>query len=1242
MFHLIQLLNAGCPNCSLYLDSGCSKHMTGDRSQLTNFVNKFLGTVKFGNDHVAKIMGYGDYKIGNVAISRVYFMEGLGHNLFSVGQFCDSDLEVAFCQHTCFIRHLEGIDLLNGSRGNNLYTLSLGDMMAVNGKKYILVIVDDYSRFTWVKCLRSKDEAPDFIIKFLKMIQVRLKVPVCRIRTDNGTEFVNQTLREYYEQVSISHETSVARSPHVDPPSPKVIAPIADVIPPEQAESTGSPSSTTVDQDAPSPSKSQTTPETQPPVIPPDVEEDNHDIEVAHMRNDPLFGMPIPEVASDQSLSTVSSHTIVHPNHQISQHNSKWTKDHPLDNIIEEGIDFENSFAPVARLEDIRIFLAYAAHKNMVVYQMDVKTVFSNGNLREEIYVRQLDGFVDPDNPNRVNVNDLLLVQIYVDDIIFVASTPELCDLFSKIMCSKFKMSMMGKISFFLGLQISQSPRGIFINQSKYALESLKKYGFESCDPVDTPMVEKSKLDEDKEGKSVDPSHYRGMIGTLLYLTSSRPDLQFAICMCARYQARPTEKHLLAVKKIFRYLRGTVNRGLLRIGKRNFRLRSDITSKESTIQLVYDVLRLTPFYKAFLVTADVLEIYMQEFWATATVRHHSIRFKMENRKRIVNLEYFKEMMRICPRLPGQTFDDLPFEEEILAFLRFLGHSREIRKLIDVNINKLHQPWRSCADIIKKCLNFAYLLWEDFVYQVEHKDAKKSNEMYYPRFTKVIIHYFMTKDPSIPRRNKKTQQFGVMLPIELTNEAIKNFEAYKEYYAVASGAAPPKTKASVRKTKSSPNTTTTPPTATGTRLLTSTKGKQPAKTSKAKSLTVLSEVAMTEAEQSKLATKRSLQQTHISQASGSGTDEGTVQMPGHIIVKYTRTMDMTIDQQVALDEDLIPHTSRLRIGKSNFRLRSDITSKESTLQLVYDVLRLTHFYKAFLVTLDVPDIYMQEFWATATLHHYSIRFKMDNMKHIVNLEYFREMLHICPRLPGQTFDELSFEEEILAFLRFLEHSGEIRKLTDGMYHKKNVDFAYLMWEDFVYQVEHKDAKKSNKMYYPRFTKVIIHYFITKDLSILRRNNVNWHYVKHDKMFTTIKLVLRHQNTQQFGVMLPVELTNEDIRNSEAYKEYYAVASGATPPKTKASVRKTKSSFDTTITPPITAGTRLSNSAKGKQNAKSSKAKGLTVLSEVAMTEAKQMKLAMKKSLQQTHISQASGFGVDNGTGIIPGVSDVPTK
>nr|GEZ23194.1 hypothetical protein [Tanacetum cinerariifolium] len=186
-----------------------------------------------------------------------------------------------------------------------------------------------------------------------------------------------------------------------------------------------------------------------------------------------------------------------------------------------------------------------------------------------------------------------------------------------------------------------------------------------------------------------------------------------------------------------------------------------------------------------------------------------------------------------------------------------------------------------------------------------------------------------------------------------------------------------------------------------------------------------------------------------------------------------------------------------------------------------------------------------------------------------------------------------------------------------------------------------------MYYPRFTKVIVNFFMTKDQSISRRNKVSCHFARDDHMFTTIKLVSRHQNTQQYGAILLVELTNKAIRNSESYNEYYAIASGAEPPNKKASIRKKQSSSDTTV-PPLTAkGKRLKTStkvdkpSKEKQPARSSKAKGLTVLSEVALTEAEQMKLATKKSLTQTHISYASGSGANEGTGIIPGVLDVPT-
>nr|GFA04792.1 hypothetical protein [Tanacetum cinerariifolium] len=141
----------------------------------------------------------------------------------------------------------------------------------------------------------------------------------------------------------------------------------------------------------------------------------------------------------------------------------------------------------------------------------------------------------------------------------------------------------------------------------------------------------------------------------------------------------------------------------LRIRRSNFRLPLDIQSKESTLQVVYDVLRGCPFFKAFLVNADVPEIYVHEFWATAYVHQYSIRFKMDSKKNIVDLETFKDMLHISPRVPGQSFDELPFEEEILYFLWFLGRSAQIKTLTDVNVNKLFQPWRSFAAVINKCL-----------------------------------------------------------------------------------------------------------------------------------------------------------------------------------------------------------------------------------------------------------------------------------------------------------------------------------------------------------------------------------------------------------------------------------------------------------------------------------------------------------------------------------------------------------
>ncbi|GJQ93502.1 retrovirus-related pol polyprotein from transposon TNT 1-94 [Tanacetum coccineum] len=424
----------------------------------------------------------------------------------------------------------------------------------------------------------------------------------------------------------------------------------------------GTPSYTTIDQDAPSPSHSPSSSTLQSPsshqgvAVGSPIIKDNP---FALVDNNPFVNVfalePSFKASPSRDVSSAESTHITQPHHHLR----KWSKDHPLDNVIghpsrpistrkqlatnalwcfynsvlskvelknfksaitedcwfqamqdeihefidfkygnqyhdqnarlvakgyrqEEGIDFKESFAPVARIEAIRIFIANTASKNMTIYQMDVKTTFLNGELKEEVYVSQPEGFVDPDHlTHEYRLKKalyglrqaprawydtlswfLLDNKCSKDDIIFASTDPKACDIFSNEMSFKFQMSMMGQMSFFLGLQVSQNPRGILINQSKFTLEILKKFGMDSCDPVDTPMVDRTKLDEDPLGIPVDQIQFCSLVGSLMYLTASRPDLVFVVCMCARYQESPTKKHLEALKRVFRYLRGTISWGL--------------------------------------------------------------------------------------------------------------------------------------------------------------------------------------------------------------------------------------------------------------------------------------------------------------------------------------------------------------------------------------------------------------------------------------------------------------------------------------------------------------------------------------------------------------------------------------------------------------------------------------------------------------------------------------------------------
>nr|GEU88319.1 hypothetical protein [Tanacetum cinerariifolium] len=755
-----------------YLDFGCSKHITGDHSQLTNFVDKFLGTVIFDNDNVAKIMGYGDYQIGNVIILRVYFVDGHGYNLFSVRQFSDSDLEASKTKswlwrrcpsHLKFgaINHLarqglvQGLPKLKFEKDHLCYACAMGKrkkkshkpkyedtnqeklylfhmdlcepmrVESVNGKKYNLVIVDDYSRFTWVKCLRSKDEASYFIIKFLKMIQVGIshETSVARSPQQNGVvkrctrtlieatctienlgklqpkayigifigyvptkkafRIYNRRTRRIIETIHVDFDELTAMAselsssgpvlhemtpatissglvlnptsstpfvppsrtdwdmlfqplfdelltppPSVDHPAPKVIAPVAEVVAPEPAASTSLPSSTTVDQDAPSPN-------------------------VAHMNNDPFFGIPIPK---DHPLDNIigelarpiSTRLQLHEQALFCYYDAFLTSVEPktykdaltqscwIEAMQEELNEFKRievwEFVPrpdkfmVITLkwiykvkldelgEAIRIFLAFVAHKNMVVYQMDVKTAFLNGNLWEEVYVSQPGGFVDPDNPNHVYKLKKALYGLKqasrakkveaipkgawtekdeIDNFLNerssrlsfgiramdTRSSTELKKILKIMEANKRDVKQQMKVmqdqiqaqllsnnqrtngdSSSFGDSVNkegndsllQDDKGISVCQEQYTRNLLKKYKISDSSLVKTLMVPPNNLGPDLAGKPVNKTSYKGMIGSLMYLTTTRLDIQFSIILCARYQSNPKESHLTAVKRILR------------------------------------------------------------------------------------------------------------------------------------------------------------------------------------------------------------------------------------------------------------------------------------------------------------------------------------------------------------------------------------------------------------------------------------------------------------------------------------------------------------------------------------------------------------------------------------------------------------------------------------------------------------------------------------------------------------------
>ncbi|KAJ9545332.1 hypothetical protein OSB04_025039 [Centaurea solstitialis] len=885
-----------------YIDSGAHRHMTGHRSFLFDFVEKFEGYVKMADSRLKTIVGHGSITDGKHIIKKVRYMRGLAFNMFSSSQFCDNGFCCKQFMYGATVNTEDENPVLIAPRTGNLYTTvfswiwhqrlchqnfkdmnklvsrglvsglpethlskdtlcsacELGKMkrsshppkletncrspldmihmdlcgpMRVESlarKKYMLVLVDEFSWFTWLEFLRAKSDAADRIIAFIKRIQVSLNLKVKKLRSDNGTEFRNTKLQSFLEDVGISHNFSAVRTPQQNgvverknrtlveaarsmmahsgvprsfwaeavamacytqnrtlivkrawktayemiekrkpdikhlrvfgyfsetetlsdasssnpdailpdlpnaPPStdfrpnsfdsdfidpsdydlPILTGPI--IVPAAPGTSTTSVSSDAFVTESTSEATTSTQTATHEPVVSPPQISSNE--QPSGTSSEPVVAQtstpvhaPIPEAAPLPSLSTSqrsyaqvvreprlevvlnieplgratggpsgvnqSRNLVVQDENDMTNnqesyvtlpHSRKWLRSHPPSQIIgspsrnvqtqsskrsenlgifacflsefepseinqalsdpdwvramqdelaefernkdennlvirnkarlvakgfrqQEGIDYDESFAPVARIEAIQMFLAYAAHKNMMVYQMDVECAFLNGVLHEEVYVEQPEGFVDPRFPDHVYVldkalyglkqaprawyetltihlleggykkgtidptlflrksgDDLIIVQIYVDDIIFASTKPELCKEFEHTMKSQFQMSMMGELTFFLGLQVRQYPEGIFINQSKYVHDLLKRFDVVGSNSAATPMSRSFQMDADLSGKPVDLKKYRAMIGSLLYLTASRPDIVFSTGVCARYQCDPRDSHLKA------------------------------------------------------------------------------------------------------------------------------------------------------------------------------------------------------------------------------------------------------------------------------------------------------------------------------------------------------------------------------------------------------------------------------------------------------------------------------------------------------------------------------------------------------------------------------------------------------------------------------------------------------------------------------------------------------------------------
>nr|GEX85442.1 hypothetical protein [Tanacetum cinerariifolium] len=514
-----------CQLIIFIVDSGCTKHMTGNLKLLCNFVEKYMGTVHFDNDQFALILGYKDLVQGNIMINMVYYVEGLNHNLFS------------------------GNALLASNSGSEHYTISLQETTSSTPICF-MAKASPTQAWLWHQILSHLNF--DYI-NLLSKKDVVIGLPKLKYVKDQLCSSC-ETLNAFCKEEGIEHQTSAPRTPEqngvVERRNRTLVEAARTMLSTSKlplffwakAIAIACYSQNRFDEIKEMSEMSRF------------VENDTSVLiqKLRHNKSRIFFlvlyhplsqvrGNPSKPVQTRRKLATntemcmfaLTVSTAEPKTIKEAMADSAWIeamnkKDEDQTIICnktrlvakgyaqEEGIDFEESFAPVARLEAVWIFVAYAIQKCFLIYHMDVKMAFLNGPLKEEVYVAQPDGFVDLDHPEKVY---------------------------------RLRKALYG---------LKQASRAWYDELSNFLMSK----GFTKGQSIGTPMAMKPKLDADLSGKHIDQTNYRNKTRSLMYMTSSKPDIVQKVCYCARYQAKPIEKRLKEVEMIFQYLRGTINMGL--------------------------------------------------------------------------------------------------------------------------------------------------------------------------------------------------------------------------------------------------------------------------------------------------------------------------------------------------------------------------------------------------------------------------------------------------------------------------------------------------------------------------------------------------------------------------------------------------------------------------------------------------------------------------------------------------------